>query len=219
LPYRLIALDLDGTSVETGRMPTARVRAAVRAAQERGAQVVIATGRAFASAARYAAALGLSTPLICFQGALIKEQVGAQATLLAEPVPLDPLAELVRLAEEWDLELSLQSEAAVYMADIRHPRHFYDLWFGLPICRVSRLDDVLRADERRELPLIKALCVGDPDAMIEWCPGCKRASGDDWPSCAPIRGLWRRSRRRFPRGGPWHSWRTGWACRAQRPWR
>ena len=52
---------------------------AVAAADAHGAHVVLATGRPFLSAQRYAEAFDLRTPLICFQGALVKELAGDHA--------------------------------------------------------------------------------------------------------------------------------------------
>ena len=133
MPYRLLALDLDGTSVIDGQPPTPRVREAVLAAEAAGCRVILATGRSFVSASRFIAAFGLQTPLICFQGAMVKEVAGAQATLFVAPVPSDPLDEVIALAEARGLELTLYSQSHTYVARKTHSDAFYELWFGLPI--------------------------------------------------------------------------------------
>ena len=143
--YRLIALDLDGTAVLDGQMPTPAVCEAVAAAERHGVQVVLATGRPYQSALTYAAALNLRSPVICYQGALVKEAGATAETLFAEAMPRAPLADLLSLAVQCDLDLNLYSERAIYLPDMRHSQEFYDLWFGLPIVKVSALDDGLRA--------------------------------------------------------------------------
>jgi Cof subfamily protein (haloacid dehalogenase superfamily) len=70
---RLVALDLDGTLLRRDLTIAARVAAAVRETIERGIPVVIATGRMYRSAVPHAQALGLTKPLICYQGAYIRE--------------------------------------------------------------------------------------------------------------------------------------------------
>jgi hypothetical protein len=128
--YRLLALDLDGTTVEGGQQPTARVTEAIAAAVTHGAHVVVATGRPYASAQRYAAMLGLKTPVICFQGALVKESGGDERTLFVESVPAEPFADVVALAEKRRLELNIYTERRIYHGPTSYSPEFYDLWFG-----------------------------------------------------------------------------------------
>ena len=71
-PIRLVVLDLDGTIIGEDFEIGERTRAAVRAAIDRGTEVAIATGRMPSSAMRFADQLGLTAPLIGYQGALIR---------------------------------------------------------------------------------------------------------------------------------------------------
>ena len=73
---RLLALDLDGTILGDDLRISARTRLAIREAVARGAMVVLATGRMYRSALPYAETLGLAGPLICYQGAYIRERPG-----------------------------------------------------------------------------------------------------------------------------------------------
>jgi hypothetical protein len=94
--YRLLALDVDGTVAGKDRRVSPVVRAAVGAAQERGVHITLATGREFRSASRFARELGLSAPLICSQGAVIKHcgtldvlhHVPVAGTLAAEAITM-----------------------------------------------------------------------------------------------------------------------------------
>jgi Cof subfamily protein (haloacid dehalogenase superfamily) len=95
VPIRLIALDLDGTVVGGDLVVHDRVRRAVSAAQAKGIEVVIVTGRMFAAARPYATTLGITGPIVCYQGAAIIN-VGdgtiLQQTPLAQDVTRDVLA-------------------------------------------------------------------------------------------------------------------------------
>ncbi|HRI03007.1 MAG TPA: Cof-type HAD-IIB family hydrolase [Pyrinomonadaceae bacterium] len=69
---RLLALDLDGTTLNSkGEIPDAN-RIAIRSAEQRGVLVTIATGRRFRDAQPLGIDLGLNAPLITHNGALIK---------------------------------------------------------------------------------------------------------------------------------------------------
>jgi len=73
LPIGLIALDIDGTLIGEDLLLRDRTVAAVRAAHHRGVSVSLVTGRMSTSAIAFARELGLSDPIVAYQGALIRE--------------------------------------------------------------------------------------------------------------------------------------------------
>lgn len=163
MPFRLLAFDYDGTAAEDGALPSPRVRAAAEAALSHGLHLVLATGRSYPSASRYAAALGLRDPVICMQGAMVKELADGRATLLCEPLPCEPLRDLLAWAEDRGLDLTIYGEDHFYHVDMRHPQAFYDRWFGLPMYQVGSLVEACdRLAARGQQPL-KALIIGEPD--------------------------------------------------------
>ncbi len=170
MPYRLLAFDYDGTAAEDGALPSPQVRAAIAAALAEGLHLVLATGRSYPSASRYAAALGLRDPVICMQGAMVKELADSQSTLLCEPLPCEPLRELLAWAQARNLDLTLYGEDHFYYLDMRHPQAFYDRWFGLPMYRVGSFAEACdRLAAQGQQPL-KALIIGEPadnDRLIE----------------------------------------------------
>ena len=68
---RLIALDLDGTLLPESRQLTERSRAALRAMEELGTTVALATGKFLHLAGRYGEELGLGTPVVALDGARV----------------------------------------------------------------------------------------------------------------------------------------------------
>lgn len=72
---RLVALDIDGTLLPPGAKPDAlpdeALSTSVRALVESGVHVVLASGRMFPGTARIGRHLGLTTPLVCQQGAAV----------------------------------------------------------------------------------------------------------------------------------------------------
>jgi Cof subfamily protein (haloacid dehalogenase superfamily) len=76
VPVQIIAMDLDGTLLNTsGHLPGPNVRAIEQAAA-RGIEILIVTGRRFTSARTIAAEIGCDVHLICSNGALIKSSAG-----------------------------------------------------------------------------------------------------------------------------------------------
>lgn len=78
---RLVALDIDGTLLDSSNRLSDGNAAAVREALARGVQVVLATSRWFHLARLTAESLGLTTPLICHNGALVKQPQDGQELL------------------------------------------------------------------------------------------------------------------------------------------
>jgi Cof subfamily protein (haloacid dehalogenase superfamily) len=71
MTYRLIALDVDGTLMNDKHELSPRVRRAVRAASEQGAEIVLCTGRGPTSTFPVLEALGLKGTLITHNGASV----------------------------------------------------------------------------------------------------------------------------------------------------
>ena len=75
---KLLALDLDGTLLDSrGNIPE-KNRAAIRAAEEMGVLVTIATGRRYRDARPVGLELELNAPLITHNGALLKYAAGLE---------------------------------------------------------------------------------------------------------------------------------------------
>lgn len=111
---KLIALDIDGTIMDSQFRISDNVKNTIKKAQDRGIYVVIATGRMYSSAAHIAEELGITTPLITYQGSLIKEfnpKSSLQNVILNHHVPSD-LAKII-LKEIRTLNL----QANVYLND------------------------------------------------------------------------------------------------------
>lgn len=91
--YRLCAIDLDDTLLGPDHKISPANAAAIRATVERGVIVVLASGRMHAATVKYAVELGLDTPIISYNGALVRMPDSGE-TLLEESVP-PPLADTV----------------------------------------------------------------------------------------------------------------------------
>lgn len=80
MPIRLLAIDIDGTLLDTRFHLSDANREAVVAAHQRGTQVVLVTGRRFTFAQPIAAQFPIELTLIASNGALVKSKSGATLT-------------------------------------------------------------------------------------------------------------------------------------------
>ncbi len=114
MPYRLLALDLDGTIVDGTLQISPRVRRALRAAVDSGVHVTLASGRPFDGTRLFADDLGIQEPLICHQGALVRDPCSGEV-YLRRSMPRHLAHEFVDISREhgWDLLLTLDDEQYV----------------------------------------------------------------------------------------------------------
>jgi Cof subfamily protein (haloacid dehalogenase superfamily) len=96
---RLVALDLDGTLLDSRGELTARNRAAIASARARGVSVAVVTGRRFRDARPLALELGLDVPVIAHNGALTKHARTLE-TVAAMLMPAEAARAVVRFGRE-----------------------------------------------------------------------------------------------------------------------
>lgn len=103
MPIRLLALDLDGTLLNShGELP-AENRRAIAEARARGVSIVLVTGRRFRDARPLALELGLDVPVISHNGALTKHARTLE-TVAAKLLPLNAARTIVQLGTDEGLD-------------------------------------------------------------------------------------------------------------------
>jgi Cof subfamily protein (haloacid dehalogenase superfamily) len=84
MKYRLLAIDIDGTLMNSRDELTPGTRAALVRAGEAGVQVVLATGRRYSRTLPLVEPLGIDVPLVTAGGALIKDPLDHRTLFRAE---------------------------------------------------------------------------------------------------------------------------------------
>jgi hypothetical protein len=111
---RLIALDLDGTLMEPGENEIhPMVRDTIRRTVKSGVTVTLATGRPYSFTRPVAAELGLTAPLICYQGGVIQETDGR--VLRNTTFEIRALTPVLELARQRNWQHYLESDSALYL--------------------------------------------------------------------------------------------------------
>ena len=95
----LLALDLDGTLLDSRGHISERNRLAIDNAREQGVRVALVTGRRFRDSRPLALELGLDIPLISHNGALTKHAETLQ-TVSVLPLPLAAAREALRIGRD-----------------------------------------------------------------------------------------------------------------------
>jgi Cof subfamily protein (haloacid dehalogenase superfamily) len=173
-PIRLIALDIDGTLIGDDHDVTARTAAAVRAAIGRDVAVSLVTGRMVSSAMRFARELGLTGPVVGYQGGLIRAMPELASPrvgklLLHTPLSAEAARRILRWTQEHGLDPHVNHlERFILRAD--DPRaDDYSAFMG---ARAELVPDLLEAIRH---PVTKVLAVGEPPLPVDIAPVARAA--------------------------------------------
>ena len=71
---KLVVTDIDGTLMKMNGSLHQKTIGVVKKMSKQGVKVVIATGRMYNAARPVVEELGLDTPIICYQGAMIRDE-------------------------------------------------------------------------------------------------------------------------------------------------
>lgn len=177
---RLVILDLDGTCLDIHDQSLhPRTRAAVRSTVARGVAVIIASGRMYRSALPHARELHVVEPLVCYQGAVVRD-LPQEGDPLVDGVPLgrllfeDPLSPEVALhgleiARRGGWHRQAYQDERLLCEEDRPEAHLYARIAQVPI---SFVDD-LAVELRRGTT--KLVCVVDGSPEVEECEAAMRA--------------------------------------------
>lgn len=170
---RLVAIDLDGTLLNAAKELTPRSIAAVRKLAAAGTTVVVASGRMYrASIKPHALRLGLDTPVIAYNGALIVSPQTDQIWF-EKPVAPELASEVMAWCEAEDRHLNLYFEDQLYCRK-------QDAWVDLYVSRTGA-KPVIREDLfewAQGKPSTKLLSISEPAEIEELLPVWRERAGD-----------------------------------------
>jgi len=152
--YRLVALDLDGTLLDDTLRVSRRSAEILARLRDAGVYVTLASGRSFRAMAPWVHELGITAPVISYQGAVVTDPLTKEAQF-ERLLPTEVVSEVVAFARQHDLSLTVYSDDRIFVEDKRHSDAFYARWFGLPWHVVPDVSAALPA------PPVKFILIGD----------------------------------------------------------
>jgi len=120
MKYKLLVLDVDGTIITELSRISDHVKNAVREVQKKGILVTLTTGRMFRTTLPFVHDLNITLPVICYQGALIKNPLNKEL-IFHEPIPLDLAQKVVDVAKKEKVHLNFYINDTLYMTHPKSP--------------------------------------------------------------------------------------------------
>ena len=159
---RLFAMDLDGTLVNREGKVHPRDVAAIRAAEQRGVKVTIATGRLLGGTRPVAEALGLTSPLVCADGG-VTSCGQAREVLARAPIAMEDAVTVVHAFRERGLaQFAFDHEGIVSCERGREHHGYVSAWSPSGRAHHDVLDAALGWDESPPLMLVG---IGEPESV------------------------------------------------------
>lgn len=155
---RAVAMDLDRTILPETLELRPRLIEAVKAVAAAGVVPIVATGRMLRSSLPFALQLGVTAPLICYQGALIADpQTGEW--LRHEPMPVPLAREVIEACRKRDQHCNVYVDDELYVDELNV--------YALEYARHAKLEAHAVGDLVRWLtqPTTKIVVVGEPELL------------------------------------------------------
>lgn len=172
MPYRLIALDIDGTIRTVSSPISDRAKAAIEHVRSAGAVVTLATGRTFESALRSANELDITTPIAAFQGAQVSDPK-TRRVLWRRPLTASMARRALAALEGWQVEVMAYHDDDVYVSRMTRFADGYRDRNGVNVELVDDLRDIA------DWNLTRLLAVADEDTVSELNAHLRRTHGGE----------------------------------------
>lgn len=155
---RAVAMDLDRTILPETLELRPRLIAAVKAVAAAGVVPIVATGRMLRSSRPFALQLGVTAPLICYQGALIADPQSGE-WLRHEPMPVPLAREVIEACRKRDQHCNVYVDDELYVDELNV--------YALEYARHAKLEAHPVGDLERWLtqPTTKIVVVGEPELL------------------------------------------------------
>lgn len=173
--YKMIAMDLDDTLLDQQLCISETDRMAIELAQKIGVKVVLATGRMYRATLPYVAELGLDTPAISYQGALVKKPDTGEI-LLHRPVPMAMAIKIIRELKPYGYHINLYMGDELIIARESPESRLYTSISGVEAAEVGDLEDFLI---KKQFDPTKVLVVAREEQLDEISPGLKLLFGEN----------------------------------------
>lgn len=153
MDYKLLALDVDGTLIGEDLVIIKEARQAIAAAQEKGVIVTLVTGRMFKSAVKIARELKLNTPIICYQGAMIRHAVTGE-TIYHKPIRLDLARQFIEEAQKRNYHINAYVNDHLCVASSTPEGRYYAELARVPLEEVGNLLNFVDSPEKEPTKLV-----------------------------------------------------------------
>lgn len=152
---KLIVLDIDGTLMGSDFVISDKVKNSIKKVVDKGCLVTLATGRMYAAAVKTAQELGITLPLITYQGALVKEFFKSDKELLHQDIKHDLSMNIIEDLRDFDVQINIYlNDELISETDTEILREYADKRY-IPFKVVDSFNNVVNINSTKILAIDK----------------------------------------------------------------
>lgn len=112
MKYKLVAIDMDGTLLNSKNEVSKRTRESILRAGDQGTHVILATGRLLSSAVKYSSRMDLKRPIISSNGAVVIDE--DEKVIFEKNINKDVVEIITRIADKYGLYYHFYAKDSFY---------------------------------------------------------------------------------------------------------
>lgn len=158
--YKLVALDMDGTLLNTNQKISDRVKKAIADARKNGVKVILSSGRGFKGVEKYVRELHLDELVISLNGAVVTDASGDKVVF---SIPMEPevIRRIIELQKEYEV-FSIYFEAMkMYVEELNEKALYFSNFEGVKVIPVGNMLEFYNSQ-----PIGKMLMIGEYEKFI-----------------------------------------------------
>ena len=158
---KMVATDIDGTILPYNGEFRPEVLECINNLTAKGIKVVLVTGRMHSSTVPIAKKLGLNTPIISYQGGMIKEINGN--TLYQSNLPVQTAKEIIQWGRQNNVHLNLYLDDKLYVEEDNEIIQYYikGKFVNYTVCSFDNL-------EIKNVNKLLAIDINDAQKVSKW---------------------------------------------------
>lgn len=113
MEYKMVCIDMDGTLLGKGKKISEESKKVIKQVHEKGVEIVVTTGRIYNNAAYYSHLLGVESPVIAANGAIVREK-HTNKVIYENPIETEQCIKLVEALYEMNFNFHFYTLDGIY---------------------------------------------------------------------------------------------------------
>ena len=113
MTYKMVCIDMDGTLLGKGKKISEKSKEVIKKIHDKGVEIVVTTGRIYNNAAYYSHILGVESPVIAANGAIVRNKHNNEV-IYENPIKTDVCMKLVDLLYKNDFLFHFYTLDGIY---------------------------------------------------------------------------------------------------------
>ena len=113
MTYKMVCIDMDGTLLGKGKKISENSKEVIKKIHDKGVEIVVTTGRIYNNAAYYSHLLGVESPVIAANGAIIRDKL-TNKVIYENPIRTDICVKLIEMLYKMDFIFHFYTLDGIY---------------------------------------------------------------------------------------------------------